>query len=44
MTPNRAFSESVISALRPIHLGRVCLGIFVVVNGVVWSKGIINCS
>ncbi len=26
----------------PIHLGRVCLGVFVVVNGVVWSNAILN--
>jgi len=26
----------------PIHLGKVCLGIFIVVNGVVWSKGILS--
>jgi hypothetical protein len=26
----------------PIYLGRVCLGIFVVVNGVVWSNAILN--
>ncbi len=26
----------------PVYLGRVCLGIFVVVNGVVWSHGILN--
>jgi hypothetical protein len=26
----------------PIYLGRVCLGVFVVVNGVVWSNAILN--
>ncbi len=25
----------------PVYLGRVCLGIFVVVNGIVWSNGIL---
>jgi DNA-directed RNA polymerase subunit RPC12/RpoP len=26
----------------PIYLGRVCLGIFVVVNGIVWSNAVLN--
>jgi hypothetical protein len=26
----------------PVYIGRVCLGVFVVVNGVVWSNGILN--
>jgi hypothetical protein len=26
----------------PVHLGRVCLGVCVVVNGVVWSNAILN--
>ncbi|HWY88337.1 MAG TPA: hypothetical protein VNX28_16615, partial [Gemmataceae bacterium] len=26
----------------PIYLGRVCLGVFIVVNGVVWSNAILN--
>ena len=26
----------------PLHLGHVCLGVFVVVNGVVWSNAILN--
>jgi hypothetical protein len=26
----------------PIYVGRVCLGVFVVVNGVVWSNAILN--